>query len=549
MNPRDHERGVTRRILLKRGIAASPALALAAYPSAGFAARRRADRTALPTSGELGRGVHEMVALGPRLTATSAHRQFIDGLADGFRHAGLGVQRDPHPFQQWLAQRWSLDVLSGPAAGSVPVASYYTYSGRTPPGGVSGDLVYLGAVPTPAGAGLPTTAAALERHAQGVSSALTQSLAAVPGGAAGRIVLMDAPIAPLTVGSLDPLLTYRYDPGHTVSETSDYKRAWTTLATLPRLDAFKAAGVAAVVFALDASHANAAGQYTPFIWPYQELPALIVDRATGARLREQALGVPHALGTLANALEAPKARLVLEASLQDTSSDSLVAVLPGGGPTDEVLVVNTHTDGQNAFEENAGVACLGLARYFARIPRARRNRTLVFSLVTGHFGPGQPQTQGFISDHPDIIKRAAAAVTIEHFGSREWLDDGAGYHPSGLVELAAIFHSQTPIFRPAIRAIKANDLRRSELLRPAGATFFGVGASLHEAGVPSIAFIAGPNYLLALDGVRGHLDKFDARRMARETRFTADLLHRLDAIPAAQLAAGDSAALRPGVAS
>ena len=42
---------------------------------------------------------------------------------------------------------------------------------------------------------------------------------------------------------------------------------------------------------------------------------------------------------------------------------------------------------------------------------------------------------------------------------------------------------------------------------------------------------------------------WDPPPMAREVAFTADLLHRLDAIPAAQLAAGDSAALRPGTAS
>jgi hypothetical protein len=32
---------------------------------------------------------------------------------------------------------------------------------------------------------------------------------------------MDAPIAPLVSGSFDPLLTYRHDPEHTISETGD----------------------------------------------------------------------------------------------------------------------------------------------------------------------------------------------------------------------------------------------------------------------------------------------------------------------------------------
>jgi hypothetical protein len=530
--------GLTRRSLLGHGLAAAPALLLARAPAAAaLTVPGPPGRAQLPSARELGAQVRRMVELGPRLTATSPHLQFIDALADDFKGAGLTVTRDPQPFQQWLATGSSLDVVTGANAGPVRIASEYTYSGKTGPAGVTGDLVYLGPVPSPANGGLPSAPDELQSYAAEVAAGVAAILAAVPGGVAGRIVVMDAPIAPLTAGGLDPLLTYRYDPDHSVHETDDYKRAWTTLATLPRLEPFKAAGVAGVVLALDASAANAAGQYTPFIWGYQDLPAVIVDRATGAKLRDAAAGTP-------------RARLVLQATLTQTSSDSLVAVLPGNGSTDEILVVNTHTDGQNAFEENAGIASVALARYFAAQPRLSRNRTLVFSCVTGHFsGGGQPQTQGFITDHPDLIKRAAAAVTIEHFGASEWLDDARGYHPSGQIELGAIFHSQTPIIQPAIESMQASDLRRSELLRPAGTTFFGVGASLHGAGVPSVAFIAGPNYLLAEQGTAGHLDKLDASRYAREVAWAADLLHRLDAIPAAQLAAGDSAVLRPGIAS
>jgi hypothetical protein len=523
----------TRRTLLQRGIAATPLLLAGATPVSAVArSRRRRPRGALPTAADVRREVREMVQLGPRLTATSPHLQFIDALEEGFRGAGLTVTRDPQPFQQWLAQDFSLDVLSGAGAGRVPVASYYTYSGRTGPQGVTGDLVYAGPLPPP-----PSSPGALQAYADALPAAADALLAAVPGGVAGNIVLMEAPIAPLVSGSFDPLLTYRYDPDHTISETGDYKRAWTTLASLPRLEPFKAAGAAGVVFALDASPANARGQYTPFIWGYQDMPALIVDRPTGARLRTLAAG-------------RPKTRMVLTATLTKTKSDSLVAVLPGSGATDEVLVVNTHTDGQNAFEENAGIACVALARHFAARSRSSRNRTLVFSAVTGHFsGGGQPQTQGFIDDHPDLIARTAAAVTLEHFGAQEWNDDANGYHYTGQVEIGAIFHSQTPIFQPAIDSLQATDLRRSELLRPAAVTFFGVGASLHQKGVPSVAFIAGPNYLLALDGEHGHIGKLDARRFAREIRWTADLVKRLDRIPAAQLAAGDSALLRPGVAT
>src|SRR4051812_49439026 len=121
---------LTRRTLLKRAAAATPALAYAGALAAPAAHARRAT---LPTARQLAREVREMVALGPRLTATSPHLQFIDGLEDGFRAAGCSIMRDPQPFTQWLAPRAGLDV----GGRAVPVASYYTYSGMTPPHGLS----------------------------------------------------------------------------------------------------------------------------------------------------------------------------------------------------------------------------------------------------------------------------------------------------------------------------------------------------------------------------------------------------------------------------
>src|SRR5437763_3323560 len=132
---------LTRRTLLKRAVAATPALAYAG----ALATPAQARHATLPTARQLAREVGEMVALGPRLTATSPHLQFIDGLEGGFRAAGCSIMRDPQPFTQWLATRWGLEV----AGQAVPVASYYTYSGMTPPQGVTGDLVYAGPMPAP----------------------------------------------------------------------------------------------------------------------------------------------------------------------------------------------------------------------------------------------------------------------------------------------------------------------------------------------------------------------------------------------------------------
>jgi hypothetical protein len=332
---------------------------------------------------------------------------------------------------------------------------------------------------------------------------------------------MDAPVAPLFAGALYGLVAYEHDPDGTLNLTDDYKRAWTTLLTLPQLSAFRALGAAGVVFILDASTANAAGQYTPFIHEYQNLPALIVSREEGATLRRAAA-------------DGVRARLLLTARLTDNvPSDSLLATLPGRPGSDEVVIVHTHTDGQNAFEENAGIAQIALARYFARIPREARRRTLAFSAVTGHFGPGLPETHGLLEDHPDLIARATAALVLEHLGASEWRDDIGGYNRTGEIELGAIFHTPGAMTDIGVASMQAADLRRSLLLRPLNPVvpgvpaFFGVGSELHAAGVPTLAFISGPNYLLALDGDHGHIDKFDAERARTEVLWAADVLRRL----------------------
>jgi hypothetical protein len=262
----------------------------------------------------------------------------------------------------------------------------------------------------------------LQDRSQGLTGNLKAQIAALPEGVAGKIVLAEATVPPLSVSAFAPYMTYTQEPTErqTVKDIySDYKRVWVVGAYIPTvLNAIADAGAAGVVFILDASAANAPGQYTPYAQPIFPVPALYVDRDTGAGLRRVAQSTPQT-------------RLTLTAEVSPhTASDSLVGIMPGDGSTDEVLILNTHTDGQNAFEENGGVALTAIARYFQALGPKARKRTLVFSAFTGHFGPGLPQAQGFIDNHPDLIKRAAASVTVEHFGATEWLDNARGYYPT-----------------------------------------------------------------------------------------------------------------------
>jgi hypothetical protein len=513
-----------------------PAVARAlSGPAAGLSLKSSADPSLLPNARQILHQVREMVSLGPRLTGTPAHNAWIDQLEHAWTDAGVTVSRDHFTFPRWLAESWSLEVLEGAGAGRVPISSYFPYTAPTSSAGINAPLVYVGPVPVPSISGnvldLLTDRWALARWRRELVSNLRAQMAAVPGGVAGKLVLLEAPVPPLSAADFVPLDTYSYDEPtrRTIPDTwNDYKRIWIVGAFIQYvLEAIEQAGPVGAVFALDASAQNAAGQYTPYAQPMFSIPAVYVDRDTGTRLRSLAQGTP-------------KTRLVLTAALApNTPSDSLVGIMPGDGSTDEVLILNTHTDGQNAFEENGGIALTAMARYFAALGPQARNRTLVFSAYTGHFGPGLPQAQGFMDNHPDLIQRAAASVTVEHFGATEWLDNARGYYPTGLAEFGAAWHSQTPIAVPLVESMRANDFIRTSALRPAGDYMVAVGGPFHKAGVPTISYIAGPNYLVSLDP-HDHLDKLDTERFAMELRWFADIVQRLDKLPKAALQAGDT---------
>src|SRR4051812_33905934 len=145
----DAERGrtLTRRSLLSRAAAGA-----AAWPLAG-ALRPLAASAAplgLPGPQEIRADVQRMVDFGPRLTGNDAHNRFVAWLEREFTAAGCGLLPcDVYETSRWEVDRFGLEVVEGPGAGPVDVATYFPRSRATPAGGVSGPLMYAGSPPPP----------------------------------------------------------------------------------------------------------------------------------------------------------------------------------------------------------------------------------------------------------------------------------------------------------------------------------------------------------------------------------------------------------------
>ena len=523
----------TRRQVLERAAASGAALTLGGPLLAGSARASSMSNASsapwMPSPEQVRADFQTMVDFGPRLTGSDPHNRFIEWLQDEFVKAGCKLLPcDVYQTSRWLAETVNLDILEGSGAGPVKVASYFPRSQQTPAQGVTGPLVYGGTLPTLSlnGGDVGTLEAALQRYPSDVTSWAMGVSGSFRGSAQGSVMLVDLPMPPpLTQGVLAADMTYYNGQGETIADlaTQDYKRLWTVPGLVLPLDSFTAMGVAGVVFIVDASYHALKGCYAPFEWFNEGVPALYVDRDTGAKLRSLAAA-------------RPRTRLTLSATRTTVPTATVNAVLPG--QSSETIIFDTHTDGTGFVEENGGVGLVHLARYFGSLPASKRlKRTLVFAAWPGHFSNDLPQAGGWIKSNPDIVGRAAAALTIEHLGCSEWNDStDVGYHSTGRAELMAVWATQGTMAGVVQATIAAHNLPRTAVLRPPAQ--FGVGGPFQTAGVPQIGALAGPEYLLTVSP-SGDMEKLDAALAARQIAWLADLATQLDGVPAAQLRQGD----------
>lgn len=163
-------------------------------------------------------------------------------------------------------------------------------------------------------------------------------------------------------------------------------------------------------------------------------------------------------------------------------------------------------------------------------------RGLVFAGWPGHMSGALPEAEGWVLAHPDMVKRAAAAFTIEHLGSSEWADlPGKGYAPTGRNEYMNCPTTTGPLSDLVIEGIKRHDLFEHGVEPGPG---FTTGRVFHNSGIPHFACIGGPAYLLSI-APNGHIDKLDADLASRQTAMIAELITRADRVPIAELKGHD----------
>jgi len=455
---------------------------------------------------------------GYRPTGSPAHEGYIALLTQELAAIGVSdVHTEPYSFTKWTPSAWSLTLLDGPSAGSVALSGYVPYSGITTANGVTSGMVYI-----PASA-IPLDPTALGQALQD-PSAYTQALATQLQGAlaslavAGKIALVDVPKVAVALTTLTGPPVMVNDPGGTLPPNATVTRTdLSAMLVVPALlDALAAEGALGAVGILDDPEEAARGEYAPFFGEISpNLPAVYVDRATGETLKNALSASGPLLG----------AKLVLDASLAQATSENLVGVLPGAS-TQEILL-GSHTDGTNSMEDNGPAAILALA---SCLQPASRPRTVRIVLSGGHF-VGSRGLQSYVTAHTaDLTATALAVIEIEHLGAREWTETSPGV--MGLTGLPEVQVVTTWPNEPLVDAGKAFAAHFPRTI-VGGPPVLGEGHNF--AIVPLVQFLSMPEYLLVghLPAITSQLTDFDLMR--RQVSAFAEMEAALQVAPASQL--------------
>ncbi|MGB5343530.1 MAG: hypothetical protein WBP67_15715 [Thermoanaerobaculia bacterium] len=450
-----------------------------------------------------------MACLGMRMAGTQSHRDLLEQID---RSLGSLVGADTLSrdvctvrFKDWRATGTSLTLG---ASTNIPVVGYMPFSGLTADEGVTAELVFQ--------------KPAWWKRFYGPLNLL--SPLKIRKKHEGKIVAFWV----RSVKIPKWLLKMAARKGSDFDDWAPYRRPITIEKTAPCLNKAREKGVKGVVLVLDMSRPHAEGHYLPFTRSAEPVRAGVPGIHVAREDREEL--ERHAKNN-------GSATLKLEGDFCcKASSDHLIYTLPGahsGLDDEEIILVQTHTDGPGAVEENGVMALIALAHRFASVPQAKRKRTIVFLFATGHFVKEIEGAKELIwEDPPEWFAKTKAAVAIEHFGSKEWVDAKTGYavrekDGKELDEPALLFvpGGKHPLEKTATD-ILPKDRRvvipmRGRTKFVFGRKFFGEGQYVACSGVPTVGYVPNPDYMFSSanpggPGMPGHFEKLDPTRMLEE---------------------------------
>jgi hypothetical protein len=460
---------------------------------------------------------HERKAAGIHsFTGSPSWLDYMHVVEAGLAKAGvMDVIRDRFTYTRWFtsdnpqAGKWSLEIGDD----SIPVASYWAYSGSTGDAGITAPLVIY-------------------------DNSLT------PEMLQGKIVVFEVP------GLSEPLPPMFQPAGYefaTDTDTLDNNRILSSdqwyqtnyVTRFGRLDAkLKKSGAAGALVIFSMGPERAAGLYTfPLLEPgLTGAPGLYLDRNAGERVKQAAR-------------RGESATLRLLAEQEEVEGYFYTGFLPGrdyGTDRDEYVLLITHSDGPNLSQDNGGFGVLSVVQYFANIAQRDRPKTLAIMLDPQHFTPHRHRDDWY-EMHPEIVERIVATFGIEHLGQLEYTEKGDRFVQSGLPETTIIFaQDNDQLIAGAIDAVKAFALPRAMVQSPPR------GGQGNWSGMSDVSVKKNyPGYGISTNmsaywSTRAGIDTFDKELFRRQVGVAAQLTGVLMTLSKEEMSIPDAKTTSPG---
>jgi hypothetical protein len=479
------------------------------------------DPAALPDAATL-REMNAFVAgLGVRPTGSRAQNEYIHWILRQLKHVpGVQIAEQHFTINRWKAGSMEMQLNVGGTTTRVPIAAPVPYAQPTGSRGVSAPLAVV-----------------------------PDEEAITAANSAGRIVVRPAPAG--STPNYDfflPVVSWLvYDPQNTIDPTQSFFGDFINYnARVADLRAAAAAGAKGVVFVKELPRAQLADHYEPYEGTPWKVPAVYVGADEGKQIAD-------ALSSGA----AVSARLVLHASYRQVETPTVLATVPG--QSRQRIVVDSHTDGTNAVEDNGPVAMVAMALYLAHLPAACRPRDVQFVFPTAHFYQRLADADhryggaGVIASQLDAEYEqgtVSSALVLEHLGARDYeqlprADRGPGNElvANGLRAIQFIGITPSPSLVGAVtEAVRDYDMQRTILLQgadapgstvPSHCNFGGEGTPYNVHLLPTIGVISAPQSLY--DPAFG-LEGIDFNVMHEELLGYTELLNRLGMMSQAEVA-------------
>lgn len=412
-----------------------------------------------------------MNGFGIRLTGTDAQNEFCNWIINQITDMGYEVHQTPYTFKRWQPKNVALSVDGKP----IHVSSAFHYSGLTPPQGVTAKLVEVGNHPLGFVRAMGKIAVCHIKNLSKISSKIAfDKRKSYPAD----LEIEKSYRGPVSTSFVKTLLTF-----------------WSA-----QLSGMKGM----VCIWEDMSADMVEGQVLNFIMHYLNVPIVWVNEKDGQAV-------------LAAAKKHASATLTLDGTLEQASTKSFYVVLKGKKPTNEAIIINTHTDGCNFCEENGAIGLLRMMQYFKDHPT---DRNLVFAFVTGHFrlpdfrtGTDQA-TSKFLADNKQVWKgkkgglKAVAGCALEHIGCTEWKDVDGVYTKTNDIDTEIVYTGNNVMDDIYYQAIKEREHVRTMTLRGHNLLHFGEGQPLFNKRIPEIALVTAPDYLCSIAD-NHHIDKYN----------------------------------------